>query len=419
MSALTGRRQRPSMRLAAVAVVAATTLLAGFAPAAAQASGKVDVYVTFEGYNVGKGYFVPPTKVTVAEGSTQAEATVAALKKAGVTANYAGTPTNGFYLTDLGVSDRFTPKVPSYLSSQPEFKLGKSNGDGKLGNGDFNGQAGWMSTYDNQVGMVGAADLEATQGQVIRWQFTLYGYGCDLGLAAACWGTDPFYKAADKTDLIRKIAAVSPSDAAVPVVVSAKTVALAPTASASKVASAKKALLTAKVDASVKGSAKVGSRLTATASKVYPTNAKLTYQWYADGKAVKGATSSSLLLSKSVQGKRVTVRVGATRAGYTGAADTSARSAKVLGALDAVTPKISGSARVGSTLKAHTGSWGPGKVSLTYAWFRDGKQIPGIKGSTYTMGSASKGKKITVKVTGEKSGYGTVTKTSKATARVK
>ncbi|MDF1489795.1 FlgD immunoglobulin-like domain containing protein [Tessaracoccus caeni] len=82
------------------------------------------------------------------------------------------------------------------------------------------------------------------------------------------------------------------------------------------------------------------------------------------------------------------------------------------------TPKISGSAKVGKKLTAKPGSWSP-KPTFSYQWYRNGSKIKGATKSTYKLAKADKGKKITVKVTGKKSGYTSVTKTSKSTSKVK
>lgn len=82
-------------------------------------------------------------------------------------------------------------------------------------------------------------------------------------------------------------------------------------------------------------------------------------------------------------------------------------------------PKIAGTAKVGKTLTAEAGTWKPSKVKLSYQWYRGSSKIAKATKSTYKLVKADKGKKITVKVTGKKSGYTTVTKTSKATSKVK
>ena len=68
-------------------------------------------------------------------------------------------------------------------------------------------------------------------------------------------------------------------------------------------------------------------------------------------------------------------------------------------------PKLSGTAKVGSTLTASAGTWNVDQVSVSYQWLRSGKSISGATGTTYKVGSSDIGKAITVRVTAKKSGY--------------
>lgn len=72
----------------------------------------------------------------------------------------------------------------------------------------------------------------------------------------------------------------------------------------------------------VTGKAKVGKTLTAKPRAVAGT--KVTYQWLKNGKAVKGAKAKKLKLKKSFKGKKVSVKVTYTRAGYRTVVVTSA-----------------------------------------------------------------------------------------------
>ena len=82
------------------------------------------------------------------------------------------------------------------------------------------------------------------------------------------------------------------------------------------------------------------------------------------------------------------------------------------------TPTITGTAKVGLTLTAVAGTWSPAPVNLTYQWSAGGIPIVGATASTYVVVAANIGKSITVKVTGTKLGYITVSKISLATALV-
>ncbi|WP_215814464.1 hypothetical protein [Pimelobacter sp. 30-1] len=78
----------------------------------------------------------------------------------------------------------------------------------------------------------------------------------------------------------------------------------------------------------VAGTAKVGKKLTAKPGTWAPT-ATLRYQWLRNGKVIKGATRATYKLAKADRGKRVSVRVTATRAGYTTVVKASAATKKV------------------------------------------------------------------------------------------
>ena len=56
---------------------------------------------------------------------------------------------------------------------------------------------------------------------------------------------------------------------------------------------------------------------------------KLGYQWYRNGKAIKGRTKATYTLAKADAGKRISVRVRGTLAGYTTVSKKSAQSEKV------------------------------------------------------------------------------------------
>ncbi|MDT3316754.1 hypothetical protein Q9S71_07935 [Microbacterium sp. KSW4-11] len=78
------------------------------------------------------------------------------------------------------------------------------------------------------------------------------------------------------------------------------------------------------------------------------------------------------------------------------------------------TPSISGSPRVGKALTAEAGTWAPSGVKVSYQWLRNGKPIAKATSSTYKVVAADAGTSLSVRTTGSKSGYVSVTRTSKA-----
>jgi len=163
----------------------------------------------------------------------------------------------------------------------------------------------------------------------------------------------------------------------------------------------------------VSGTVAVGSKLTAKPG-TWTSGTSLSYQWYASGTAIRGATKSTFTLTTAQRAKTITVKVTGKKSGYTSASKTAKSTAKVA---TAATPAISGTARIGSKLTAKTGTWTTG-TTFSYRWYANGTAISGATKSTFTVTRSQAGKAITVTVTGKKSGYATVSKTSKSTGKV-
>lgn len=169
----------------------------------------------------------------------------------------------------------------------------------------------------------------------------------------------------------------------------------------------------------ISGTAKVGQTLSAATGTWGPAPVTLAYQWLRAGVAITGATKATYVLQAADVGKAMSVKVTGKKTGYTTVSKTSAVTAKVAnGTLTSPTPTIKGTAKVGKTLTVTTGTWGPQPVTLKYQWFRSGTAIAKATSATYKLVSKDKGKVITVKVTGSKSGFTTVTKASAATKKV-
>ena len=108
-------------------------------------------------------------------------------------------------------------------------------------------------------------------------------------------------------------------------------------------------------------------------------------------------------------GKKLSVAVTGTKTGYAAATVVSGETAAVApGALPALTPgtpSVSGTAKVGETLTAAPGTWGPSPVDLAYQWRADGAAIGGATSSSLAVTAGMVGKKLSVAVTGTKTGY--------------
>ncbi|MDR0518886.1 MAG: hypothetical protein LBG82_02355 [Clostridiales Family XIII bacterium] len=188
----------------------------------------------------------------------------------------------------------------------------------------------------------------------------------------------------------------------------------------------------------VSGAAKVGGVLSVSAPAWSPAATKLAYQWYSGGAAVAGATGSTYAVGASDVGSSIHVVVTGARTNYAAVQRASAPTPPVVSdppAAPAVTnpvpvipslskfakapaPKISGTAKVGKTLKASVGKWSPKPTKFTYRWYANGKEIKGAVKASLKLKKAQKGKRITVRVTAIRANYSTIIKTSKATKKV-
>lgn len=87
------------------------------------------------------------------------------------------------------------------------------------------------------------------------------------------------------------------------------------------------------------------------------------------------------------------------------------------------TPSVAGTAKVGQTLTARTGTWGNGAMSFKRQWYRVNRSgtttaIPGATATTYRPTAADKGQRLQLRVTAAKTDYRAVTVSSALTAAV-
>lgn len=169
----------------------------------------------------------------------------------------------------------------------------------------------------------------------------------------------------------------------------------------------------------ITGTLLAGKTLTANPG-VWGPSGGITYAYFW-GNPAKGtflSSTSTLKLTKADAGQHIEVYITVIKDGYyerfiEAAVDVP----KVL--TSTATPKISGTAKVGKTLKTSVAIWKPSTVTLSYQWKRNGVAISKATKSSYKLTSKDKGKKVTVAVTGKKSGYASVIKTSAPTKKVR
>jgi peptidoglycan/xylan/chitin deacetylase (PgdA/CDA1 family) len=170
---------------------------------------------------------------------------------------------------------------------------------------------------------------------------------------------------------------------------------------------------------SISGTMQVGSALTTVPGVWGPVGTTLSYQWLRNGTPIVGATSVGYTLTPVDSTATITVAVTGTQLGYMPTTTVSvAAGAVALGTPVVGIPTISGTAKVGQVLTVQAGSWGPGTVTLSYQWMRDGIPIMGAINSVYTLGGMDAGTVLTLRVMGTQAGYTTGTATSVGTPSV-
>ena len=197
--------------------------------------GNFTVTVAVEGLTLGQGLYVEPRNYDLdrinelaaqenlgpytADTVTPAVIAVAMFKDLGMEWSNSGDIDN-FYLQQIKNIDKGTLNIPSIISENggPTNEENDGNDDEWLGEFDYDSMSGWMITVDNAMIPVGAGAYTSSvaesygksfgNGSVIRWHFTLHGWGADLGYDTG-WGGTPYFVAADRSALYRKYAELS------------------------------------------------------------------------------------------------------------------------------------------------------------------------------------------------------------------
>lgn len=171
----------------------------------------------------------------------------------------------------------------------------------------------------------------------------------------------------------------------------------------------------------IDGVAKVGSVLSSSPGTWKPADASVTYQWFADGQKLVGATAATLTLTRARLDQTITVTTTGTKLGYPTRQATSDPTAAVLpGTLKNVTaPVLSGTPKVDETLTLDTGAWTPAPDALAVRWLANGQPIEGATGDpSLTLTPDLVGTTISATVTATRAGYDAVSATTAPSAPV-
>ncbi len=217
-----------------LAAVLAVVMLASLSFVAFAAQGDDDefkVVVSMEGLTLGQGLYFEPQVYTLSEINALLETEgYGPLDRSEVTAGLAtlaffidhnidytmtGDWADTAYVASIKNVDKGYLDIPSVITENggPSNDENDGNNDEYLGEFDYDSMSGWMITVNDFMINVGCAgwyleneeqkalcpsDLGNTY--VVRWQFTLHGYGADLGVDTG-WGMPSFFEGAKKAEL--------------------------------------------------------------------------------------------------------------------------------------------------------------------------------------------------------------------------
>ncbi|MFG1605678.1 FlgD immunoglobulin-like domain containing protein [Actinoplanes sp. NPDC049265] len=165
------------------------------------------------------------------------------------------------------------------------------------------------------------------------------------------------------------------------------------------------------------GSFVVGGKITANPGTSTPAATAYSYRWSANGVLISGGNSASFVIPPALLGKRLAVMVIGTRPGYMPALTMTNESPTITkGAASQATarPAMTGTTRVGYTVRASVGTWSPKASSYGYEWRLNGTVIRGATGATLELTSSMRGKALTVTVLARQTGYNDGRSTSTA-----
>ncbi len=217
-----------------IALVLSVIMMVGLVPTTAFATeNEFQVIVSVEGLTLGQGIYVEPKAYTLNEintlvategfgpftedNLTAGMATLAMLIDNGLEYTMTGSWDSDAYLSSIKGIDKGMVNIPAVVEEGSEGAVSNDSNDGNsdeyLGEFDYSFMSGWMITVNDFMITMGCAQwdmknkvAEGAQGAdygntyVVRWQFTSYGYGADLGIDTG-WGMPAYFEHANKDAL--------------------------------------------------------------------------------------------------------------------------------------------------------------------------------------------------------------------------
>ncbi len=198
-----------TMALSLVVLIANPKAYADVEESRENVDDTITVCVSMEKFTLSQGYIIEPTLVKVKEG-TLASVVITDLLKARYPDipqpwRMTGSVDNSFYLSAAYDPNRGTPSIPQFILDHAKVDVDCCTEDW-LGEFDYYSMSGWMYCVNGKFPNVGAATWPMKDGEVMRWQFTIYGYGADLGADNKEWGNPDITNVGNKDELTWEVA---------------------------------------------------------------------------------------------------------------------------------------------------------------------------------------------------------------------
>ena len=187
-------------------IAALNKALAAMQAIPADHAGRIEVAVSMDANTLSLGYLIKPTLVTVDDRTPASVVITDLLRENGYDWENTGSITNSFYLAGVKPVNQTKAKIPQYiLDHAGSVNMGDSS-DKTLSEFDYHNMSGWMYSVDNDFPGVGASSWQMSDGEVMRWQFTVWGYGADLNADNSAWGSSSIVNVGDKGSLTWAVA---------------------------------------------------------------------------------------------------------------------------------------------------------------------------------------------------------------------
>ena len=211
-------------------VMALAMILSTMTVTFAEDAKTIQVTMTIERLTIGQGFLVEPITVEVEAGEGEEGPTVKdVLEKVAQECNIylnSSIEQSGYSLNSISYADTGVLNIPQKILDMPSIDVNYGEGanyhydaptntsinalfedERKLGSFSYNDMAGWMYVLNNSSNVSGMGSQPVNDGDVVRVQFSVYGYGVDLGFESYYDNIETL-QLANKDKLIKQVAGV-------------------------------------------------------------------------------------------------------------------------------------------------------------------------------------------------------------------